>query len=236
MTVPLFMGWVLLALLVLLVVLLMVVTLISGRAGSPVVAGSSPGLEVPVNVFQRGALPVHSAPGQPSAPANHSDPFGSAAAARPGGAGQHRRLPGLGADPSPMYAPSPMGAPSPMEAEARTVGQPGKTRSPVAVWLLPLVTFGVYSLVWYYKINRELRDLHPSIQVDPALALLALFVPIANLVSMYRTGQRIAQAQQLAGLEPSCSGGLGVLAWFVFGLNALYYQSQLNGVWAQQRA
>jgi len=227
MTVSLLMGWVLLTLLVLLVVFLVVVTLISGRSGSPVVVGISPGQEAPVNVFQRGAMvpvPVLSVPGQ------------QWAAPQLGGAGLRRWQPGLGAAPSPMDAPPPMSAPSPMGAEARTVGQPGKTRSPIAVWLLPLVTFGIYSLVWYHKINRELRDFHPSIQVDPVLALLAMFVPIVNLVSMYQTGKRIAQAQQLAGLEPSCSGGLGLLAWFVCGLNAVYYQSQLNRVWARQGA
>jgi hypothetical protein len=214
MTVSLLMGWVLLALLVLLLIFLMVVTMISGRSGSPAAVVSSPGQEVPVNVFQRCAMapvPVLSVAGPRSA------------APQLAMAGLSRWQPGLGA------APDPMGAPDP-----RVVGQPGKTRSPVVVWLLlPVVTLGLYSLVWYYNINRELHDFHPSIRVNPVLALLALFLPVVNLVSMYKTGRRIAQAQQLAGLESSCSGGLGVVAWFVFGLNALYYQSQLNRMWAR---
>ena len=118
---------------------------------------------------------------------------------------------------------------------ARIVGPRGLTRSPIAVWLfLPLVTLGIYSLVWHYKINRELRDFHPSIQVDPGLALLAMFFPIACWVTLYNTGKRIAQAQQLAGLGTPCSGGLGVVACFFFGLHAVYYQSQLNRLWASQ--
>lgn len=50
---------------------------------------------------------------------------------------------------------------------------------------------------------------------------------------MYNTGKRIAQAPQLAGVGPPSSGGLGVVGCFVFGVQAIYYQSQLNGVWAQ---
>jgi hypothetical protein len=116
----------------------------------------------------------------------------------------------------------------------RLVGPKGMTRSPVAVWLLlPLVTLGIYSLVWHYKINRELRDFHPSIKVDPGLALLALFIPIASWVTIYKTGKRIGQAQQLSGMGSPCSGGLGIVACFFCGLHAIYYQSQLNHLWNQ---
>jgi ABC-type proline/glycine betaine transport system permease subunit len=107
----------------------------------------------------------------------------------------------------------------------------GKVRGPVAVWLLSCVTFGIYGLVWYYKINRELRDFHASIQVKPGLAVLAMFVPIAGWVSIYNTGQRIGQAQQLAGLGSQCSGVLGLVASWFFGLHAIYFQGQLNRVW-----
>ena len=41
---------------------------------------------------------------------------------------------------------------------------------------------------------------------------------------------------QLAGLGTPCSGGLGVVACFFFGLHAVYYQSQLNRLWAQKAA
>lgn len=108
----------------------------------------------------------------------------------------------------------------------------GKTRSPFGVWVLTLVTLGIYGLVWHYKVNRELRDFHPSIQVNPGLALLALFFPIAGWCTVYNTGKRIAQAQQLAGRgNGGCSGALGVVLCFIFGLQPLYYQSELNRIW-----
>lgn len=32
-----------------------------------------------------------------------------------------------------------------------------KRRNPLAAWIgLPLITFGIYHLVWYFKIHREM--------------------------------------------------------------------------------
>ena len=33
-----------------------------------------------------------------------------------------------------------------------------KVRRPWTVALLSILTLGVYSVVWYYKVNREMRD------------------------------------------------------------------------------
>ncbi len=147
------------------------------------------------------------------------------------------------AAPSPSQA-IPIAQPGPPQGagQALSVGpvggpvpnaqMPGKARSPFGAWVLTLVTFGIYGIVWHYKVNRELRDYHPSIQVNPALAVLALFFPIAGWCTIYNTGKRVAQAQRLAGMgNGSCSGALGVLLCFVFGLHPLYYQSELNRVW-----
>ena len=44
-----------------------------------------------------------------------------------------------------------------------------KLRGPWAVFFLALVTLGIYYLVWYYKINRELRDAGGQ-EVSPGIA------------------------------------------------------------------
>jgi hypothetical protein len=39
-------------------------------------------------------------------------------------------------------------------------GRAGKTRNIFLVWFVwPLITLGIYFFVWYYKVNREARDL-----------------------------------------------------------------------------
>lgn len=110
-----------------------------------------------------------------------------------------------------------------------------KPRNPVAVWLLwPLLTLGIYHLVWYYKIHREMAEFDRRRQVPvagPMLVLLLLsWTLVAPLVSYYNTGNRIRNAQRAAGLTASCSGGVGLLLMIVFGLGILYYQSELNKV------
>jgi hypothetical protein len=51
-------------------------------------------------------------------------------------------------------------------------------------------------------------------------------------VSIFKTGARIAQMQAAAGMSATCSGVLGLVASFVFGLHALYYQNELNKIWS----
>lgn len=108
----------------------------------------------------------------------------------------------------------------------------GTTRNPVTVWLLVLVTFGIYGLYWWYKANEEVNRYDPSIEVNPTLSVLALFVPIANLVTIYRTGARIGQAQANQTGNAGASGILGLLLALLLALDFPYYQSNLNQLWS----
>jgi hypothetical protein len=110
-----------------------------------------------------------------------------------------------------------------------------KSRNPVGVWLgLPLITLGIYHLVWYYKIHAEMAQFDRRRVVPvagPMLVLLFLsWTFVAPLVSYYGTGKRIANTQRSAGLPVTCSPGVGVLLMFALGAGVLYYQSELNKV------
>jgi hypothetical protein len=111
-----------------------------------------------------------------------------------------------------------------------------KRRGPIAVWLgLPLITLGVYTLVWYYKIHREMADVRrrPDAPVaGPMLVLLFLgwMFGIPVLISFFRTGNRIAEAQRAAGLTPTCNPYIGLLLCFCFGLQVAYYQTEMNKI------
>jgi heme/copper-type cytochrome/quinol oxidase subunit 2 len=116
-------------------------------------------------------------------------------------------------------------------------GRAGKTRNIFLVWLVwPLITLGIYYYVWWYKINREARDFDPEIKVEPVLSLLAVtigwFIIVPPFVSTWRAGERIAQMQRTAGLEPTCQPWIGFVLMFVFSLQSLYLQSELNKIWA----
>jgi uncharacterized membrane protein len=119
-------------------------------------------------------------------------------------------------------------------------GRAGKSRNIFLVWLVwPLLTLGIYHLVWYYKVNREARDFDRSITVDPVVSVVAVtigwVVIVPPFVSIYNTGQRIARMQQAAGMQATCNPLIGLVLAFVFSLHALYYQQELNQIWARYR-
>lgn len=115
-------------------------------------------------------------------------------------------------------------------------GRMGKSRNIFLVWLIwPVITLGIYHFVWWYKINREAQDLDAGIEVNPAIAVVAVtlgaLIIVPPWVSIFNTGGRIARMQSAAGMPATCNGILGLVASFFFGLHALYYQNELNKIW-----
>jgi hypothetical protein len=150
--------------------------------------------------------------------------------------------------PQNTYAPAPVRAEPPavqaVQPPADAYGGPApvasglamKGRNPWLVWLVwPLITLGIYHLVWYYKIHREMAEFDRRRAVPvagPMLVLLFLsWTLIAPLISYYNCGKRIANTQRSAGLPPTCSPVIGLLLMlFVFGTGTVYYQYELNRV------
>ena len=118
--------------------------------------------------------------------------------------------------------------------------KPAKIRSPWAAALLPIITLGIYYLVWYYKINREMADLGRSRNTDelgdsPVTSLLAItlgaLIIVPALVSVYRTAQRIQRAQGGSGLQP-LNGWLALVMYLLIPpVFWAYQQAELNKVW-----
>jgi hypothetical protein len=135
-------------------------------------------------------------------------------------------------------------------AEELTVrGVDVKIRGPWIVFLLAIVTLGIYYLVWYYKINRELRDYGRAAGAagtgdSPLTSLLAVtigwLILVPPFVSMYNTFGRIASAQRAGGLEDTASPGLGLLLYIValvfLPVELVYGQLELNKLWQRERA
>lgn len=129
-------------------------------------------------------------------------------------------------------------APVPQQQQAPVAVGAGanmKRRNPVGAWLgLPLITFGIYGLVWFYKVHSELHGYDRRIGDSAVNALLSMIFGVITLgiwplVMWVKLGGRIAAAQRAAGLQPTCSGGIGFLLG-VIGFGVLYYQIQLNKV------
>jgi Domain of unknown function (DUF4234) len=119
----------------------------------------------------------------------------------------------------------------------RVRGTTVKIRNPFLVFVWSLVTLGIYYVVWYYKINRELRDA-ADVNVSPVVALLAVtigwFVIVPPFVSWYRTFTRISDAQGAAGVteaKPILGFILYVVGVFFLPVEVIYAQDELNKLW-----
>lgn len=128
---------------------------------------------------------------------------------------------------APMTAPTstPMAAPQagvmPMGA---TLGAPGKVRSTGLCILLAIVTFGIYSLVWFYKTHDEMKR-HSGQGMGGALALILAF--FVGIVMPYLTSGEVGGLYERAGRAKPVSATTGLwyfpgafiligpLVWFV---------------------
>lgn len=112
----------------------------------------------------------------------------------------------------------------------------GKDRSPASVLGLAIITLGIYYLVWYYKINNEIRKHDTTIKVMPGWAVVAQLVPICNLVSSYSTAARIRQMQLDEGATQTISPVVALLLLIFFGIGyPLYIASQMREHWHTHR-
>lgn len=114
-----------------------------------------------------------------------------------------------------------------------------RLRSPWAAALLPIVTLGIYHLVWWYRVNRELRDFGRARGYDlgqnPTNSLLAVFpgglVVVPALLSYWRGTKRMQAAARVAGHEP-LNGWIALILFVVISLGLwAYMQSELNRLW-----
>jgi hypothetical protein len=125
------------------------------------------------------------------------------------------------------------------EMKIRGGEQEVKVRNPWAVALLPFVTFGIYHLVWWFRINKELKAYGEAKGFDlgqnPTNSLLALFpgflIIVPPLVSYWRGTERVMGAAKIAGKEP-VSGWISILLYLLVPPAFFaYLQVSLNHVW-----
>ncbi len=117
-----------------------------------------------------------------------------------------------------------------------------KVRSPWAVALLPIITLGIYHLVWWYKINKELKAYGETKGFDlgqnPTNSVLALFpggiIIIPALVTYWRGTKRVMGAAKVTGQEP-VSGWISIILYLLLSPAFwAYLQVSLNHIWEQE--
>jgi len=104
--------------------------------------------------------------------------------------------------------------------------------------LLTIVTFGIYPVVWYYKVHEEMKQ-HTGSGIGGVVALLlGLFV---GIVMPYLSSSEVGQMYERRGMPKPVSGltglwyfpgmfllGIGPIVWFVKTNGALnaYWRAQ----------
>ena len=112
-----------------------------------------------------------------------------------------------------------------------------KLRNPWGVFALSIVTLWIYYVVWYYKVNRELRDY--GFGDSPGTSLLAItlggFLIVPPWVSWWRFFGRLRDAQERAGVDRPVDQWIGFIAHFVgsflLPIEVAFAQDHLNRLW-----
>jgi hypothetical protein len=120
--------------------------------------------------------------------------------------------------------------------------QKAKVRNPWAVALLPIITLGIYHLVWWYRINKEMKAFGEARGYDlgrnPMNSLLALFpgglIIVPALITYWNGTKRVQGTSALANREP-VNGWLCLVLYLLLSPAMwAYLQVSLNHVWEQE--
>lgn len=106
-------------------------------------------------------------------------------------------------------------------APATPTGEIGKVRGLGVTILLAIVTFGIYTFVWYFKTSKEMKA-HSGFGLGGPIALLiAIFAGIASpFISGHEVGQLYVRRGQQAPVSALTAFWmllplLGALIWYV---------------------
>lgn len=115
-------------------------------------------------------------------------------------------------------------------------GAEAKIRNPVLVVVWSLLTVGIYAIVWYYKLNKELAELGKArnteeLGTNPMNSLLAVtlgaFVVVPAIISVINTYKRTKAAQTMAGVAQPLNGWIAVILALLLG--PVYYAYLQSG-------
>lgn len=123
-----------------------------------------------------------------------------------------------------------------------------KIRNPWGVLGLSVVTLGIYTIFWWYYVNRELVDLGKAKRVsglgdNPWISTAAyiaggflFYVP--TIWTIVTTTRRIQSAHRVTQQKEVLNGWLAAVVWiFTLGFGGpVFTQYQMNRLWTDQSA
>ena len=122
-------------------------------------------------------------------------------------------------------------------AETVTIqGQSYLRRNPLGVLGLTFITFGIYALYWYYKINDELRRFERDETISPTRSLMAVLfgwiIIVPPFIALYNTAKHVQAAEQRLGIQPQLEPALVIVIMLIISIaNGVYIQEHQNRIW-----
>ena len=115
-------------------------------------------------------------------------------------------------------------------------GQQYLKRDPLGVLGLSFITFGIYFLYWYYKVNDELRRFERDETISPARSLMAMIfgwvIIVPPFIAMFNTAKHVWTVEERLAIQPQLEPALViVIMLFVAIGNGIYIQEHLNRIW-----
>ena len=115
----------------------------------------------------------------------------------------------------------------------------GKTREPIVVILLSIITCGIYGLYWYYTIMDDLNKATGEERISPVMMLIVSIIcfPFFWLI-LYKTDKGLAEISQNEGLRYKENFILWLLLTLVLGVGVIVAMYQItaafNDLWAKR--
>jgi hypothetical protein len=115
-------------------------------------------------------------------------------------------------------------------------GQPYLKRNPLGVLGLSFVTFGIYFLYWYYKVNDELRRFEHDPSISPTRSLMAMIfgwiIIVPPFIAMYNTARHVQGVEQRMSIQSQLEPALVIVIMLLVSVgNGIYIQEHLNRIW-----
>ncbi len=130
------------------------------------------------------------------------------------------------------------------EVQIQGTNETGKLRNPLGIIGLSIITFGIYSIVWYYKVNKELAAIGQAkgteeCGTNPVTSVIAVtlgaFILVPPFVSAYKFCTRLSAGERVSGTPQGMEPGLLFLLYvFLSPVAAYIAQSNMNKVLQSQ--
>lgn len=112
--------------------------------------------------------------------------------------------------------------------------QTGEVRNPIVVYILTVVTCGIYGIIWFFKVCEEINGALGREEFNAVKELLLTIVTCGlwGLWLMWRMSEAVVEVEQTFGAEPKFDPPI-VFVIALMGFSTLVIQLSLNNAWEQ---